>query len=193
MNYEIVYEWLKTTIPGIIILGALGSMVAFFILKLIAWFYRKYFGQFLKRILTPLMQETFVSKIIAHRFTQTEPNKAQYFFIFLIVGFCVTSIFLSSCITITCVYFIVCGSLLTPWLFTIIVLSFLVFYQWLHDGIALVHSLDVFFGQDIVELAKNIKQKHSMDELHAMGQFIDRNLKEVVGQIQNTTDDDKGT
>lgn len=42
MHFEIIANWLKTTIPGILALGALGSIIAIFALKLMGNFVKKW-------------------------------------------------------------------------------------------------------------------------------------------------------
>ena len=49
--WPIVSEWLKTTIPGIVILGMFGSIVAYYVLKLFAFIGRKVFKPMVDRVL----------------------------------------------------------------------------------------------------------------------------------------------
>lgn len=50
-EWPVVSEWLRTTIPGIVLLGMLGSIVAYYVLKLFAVIGRRVFKPLMDRVL----------------------------------------------------------------------------------------------------------------------------------------------
>lgn len=85
-------EWLKTTIPGIVLLGALGSALAYFISKPIGWLLRKLALRLLGTAVVFNLRPFMVAWLQTSRYVQRkEDSKLVVLAMFLVCGFFLSS------------------------------------------------------------------------------------------------------
>ena len=149
MHLETINEWFKTTMPGIVLLGAFGSIIAFYLLKLLHWIANKYLSSLLRRFFLPMFRYHVLHKLVALTFADTTSTKSVIHFIYLVAELIITSLLLVFTLSLTCIYFIVKGAVLSYGSFLLVVISFLAFYMWLRD-------VSGFFGAFMVTIRKDI-------------------------------------
>jgi hypothetical protein len=71
MTWLEVELWLKTTIPGIIVLGAVGSIVAYYVIKIASAVARRIFRVALERLIVFNFKPFTMSAILVNRFAST--------------------------------------------------------------------------------------------------------------------------
>lgn len=91
MHISAVTDWLKNTILGTILLGALGSVLALFILKVMRWVAQK-LGLFaLKRFLIFQVRPFVQAGLLASRYAKSGDNhRLTMLFTFVVVSFAIT-------------------------------------------------------------------------------------------------------
>ena len=89
-------DWLKGSIPGIIILGAIGSVVAVYALSGVKWLLQRFFYTYFAQHLRPYVY----AKILTQRFINRKETESFIFFcVFAVVG-----MFASWCIATALVF-----------------------------------------------------------------------------------------
>jgi hypothetical protein len=166
MDLESIREWFKTTILGIVLLGAFGSILAFYILKLLGWVVNKYFSSLLRRFFLPIFRYHVLHKLVALSFADTPSVKSVIHFIYLAIELTISSLFLVAALSVTCIYFIVKGAVLSYGSFLLVVISFLTFYMWLRDISGFFGAFMVSIRKDIATIYKNkVKNVDSLSQI----------------------------
>ncbi len=176
MNTELVCIWLKSSIPGIVLLGAIGSIVAYLFLKLCAWLVRRYMKGIIIKVVTPLLRNMLTAKLVADHLDGKYPNKAIAHFTYIVVFLCASTVMVFSFLSLIILYFIIRGPVLGLGIFILIIIDFLVFYAWLSDfsafsgayQIYLRHDTDQFNNHkinDLIRLVEQVDERRKQEEL----------------------------
>ncbi|HRE18167.1 MAG TPA: hypothetical protein PLW86_14040, partial [Rhodocyclaceae bacterium] len=98
MEITVIEDWLKNTIPGIILLGAIGSILAAGILwlggRLLLPLLRGYLGLLLKSVIRHFVSPAVKQLVLLHFYTAE--NKIQLFYTLQIMK-TILALFISSC------------------------------------------------------------------------------------------------
>lgn len=67
-------EWLRTTVPGIITLGAIGSVIAYVALRLVSWVWHKYVSYALFRFGLANLRPFLIQQVLMREFLAKEDH-----------------------------------------------------------------------------------------------------------------------
>ncbi len=98
-------EWLKTSVPGILVLGACGSIMATIVWKLFSWITRKLLPGSLRKLLIFEYRESFRQGFIrAWQQTEQRPYETMVYFTYVLARL-IGSLTLVVCsLLLSCVY-----------------------------------------------------------------------------------------
>lgn len=134
VNIDAISAWLTTTVPGIIFLGAAGSIIAIPIVKIMRW------GSFhiLDTVLVSHVRPYLIFQLLSRKYVATNDLTRAVALITIVTGsFCVTTLLLGVFAALSVVYFIANGLDNARVSVTIAVILGLTFSLWLHDFFSL--------------------------------------------------------
>ena len=77
--------WFKTTVPGIVLLGVAGSLIAAALLKLL----RRYLAPVLVRVVGPWLRPFVLARVLALKYViLKDQGKLTYLIVISVAGFC---------------------------------------------------------------------------------------------------------
>jgi len=184
MNIEDITVWAKTTVLGIVILGALGSLLALLALKILRWLWSKCIDGFMHS-LTPLLRGGLVGKFVAQLVMAKHADKTVLHYLDMILGLVLSSLLLAVFSVATIVQFSIHGAHATKASILLLSLTFAAAYLWLRDAFFYVSARQVFLGDEVDEYSKTLRKKTSVDQLLKM----DREQSQSPNQAVEGTGD----
>jgi hypothetical protein len=180
MDIESICTWLKSSIPGIVLLGALGSIVAYMLLKVCAWLIKKPLRGLIIKVFTPIFRSMVVAKLVADQLDRQSSARAKAHFISLAALFCASTVVFLTFLGLTVMYFIVRGPVLGFGIYVLIVLSFLTLYAWLTDLAAFFGAGEIYIGKETERMEHHYEKGHSLDALSNLEDEVDKRRMEKL-------------
>ena len=158
MDWSIISYWFKNTIPGIIILGAFGSIIAYYIIKICHWIIKRYLKDYISKFPIRYIRQLIIHYELSRKLKQDPDTRLQI--IHLIYGgiaFLFTTIVLFSFLIVTILFFAIKGPILSIFSILLVIGCFLLFSLFLKDGITFWATLLVNLGKEIREMEKKFE------------------------------------
>ena len=153
-------EWLKTTVPGIILLGAVGSIVALFILKALGWIARRLALTAAERFFFFALRPMMTAYLLASRYARSNDLKRLIALSVMVTGGFFLSTGLSVVLIVAVIfYFTTVGPILTPAAFVLVTSTGLILIMWVRDGAALAGIFRTLLERDYKEAKLAFKDK----------------------------------
>ena len=168
MTSEIV-QWFKTSIPGIIILGALGSILALVLLKVIKRAVPHLSGFLLNRFLFPFFKFVMAEELVAVRLMKAgDQTKLLIYCVWIIAMLLMSTVLLLISLAVTTLYFVVSSRHLTFGAFLLVTLSFLSLLNWVGDACTAVAVYDVTLHGEYKEQVRTLKKYNRVEFFRAL-------------------------
>ena len=150
MNQNQIIEWLKTSILGIIILGALGSILALILLRFGRWLFRKTIDSAYSRFFFPWFRKPYIlHQSLTNRLMEYEDKtKLLIYANWKLGNISITTALFFVMISVNILYFTISGIRLSTSSFILITLTFLVFRMWVDDVIGGLAVYDILLRSD---------------------------------------------
>lgn len=162
MDINAVSIWAKTSIPGIIFLGALGSILAIILLKIIKRLGTKLVESTVKN---PLLRSFLIAKLVGHRYASKPKEIVVYHYMDMLLYVSLSFVLLAVFSTSTIIYFIIKGASLSFGGFVLLSLTVASLYNWLKDFIFYNVVRESIVGKDYDEYLLQLSNDVKTEEL----------------------------
>lgn len=180
MDWILFSNWFKTTILGIIILGAIGSLIAYYIIKVSQWVLKKYLIEFFRNFAIRYVKYAIIHVELSRRLSHI-PNSKLYFVHFITVGILaiISTIIFFSFLTITILFFTIKGPFLSIFSFALVIICFLSLSWFLKELGALAGTVMDNLEKEIKAIEEKFKDENELlkfkfDESHNQKQIEDK-------------------
>ena len=168
MNTREIVEWFKTSIPGIVILGAFGSILALALLKISKRALPNLSSFVKNRFLFPLLYRFYkravIEQIIAARLMKAgERTKLLIHCCWIFAWLVISTVVLFTAVSLTILYFAVTPFYLSFGAFLLVTLSFLSLINLLGDAFSAVAVYEVTLGRDLEEQVHTLKKLNRVE------------------------------
>jgi hypothetical protein len=161
-------NWLKTTVLGIILLGAIGSIAALYILKLLRWLLRKPAWRVYFRVLISNLRPLLVSWLMTSRYVETKEDVKLLVNSMMLIASANVALVLFILFSVeSASYFFTVGVQLTAFSFFLVTLACLSFIFLLRSTAAVAGMFSVLLLDDYLRAKELLKSKASV-----LGMFI---------------------
>jgi len=152
MELSSVSEWFRTTIAGIVFLGAFGSIVAYYIIKTFRWILNKYLTDIFRNYAFKFFKKILMHLALAQKYSgMTSTNLLVIQLIYLGFTFIFTSILLSLIVMIMALYIAFKGITITFTTISLIIIFFLCLFSFVKASLS-------FYAACIPSIYKDIEK-----------------------------------
>lgn len=156
MSWEHTEDWLKNTVPGIIVLGATGSILAYYLIKL----FRVAFLKVLDGVMFSHLRPFVLSQLLTIRFLKrNDLPRLITWLLFTIVGFLISTGIFMVFTVLAAVYFTAFGIHSTRLAVTIVAIVGLSGIFWFRDCFTVMGVAKELLFTDYKELKALLKEK----------------------------------
>ena len=163
MSYDATSRFLLSTVPGVVILSVVASLLAMAVVKMLRLLFRSLFTWFLDRLLsgvTKYFRQPAEARLLAVPFSKrNEPFPFLVQIALLSTGTLFSFIICACLAVVIAVYFIVLGPKVTAWLGALCTAFFFFLLVWLRDAFSLV-AVALELVNPSQEKIKKILDKH---------------------------------
>lgn len=150
MDWDSIASWFKTSIPGIIILGAIGSMAALPLVYLIKWLFEKFLNALDVRLIFPMGKRMRLTEyIIQNHIRSGDSARLIIFVVMRLSEFIINTLFMCTAVGVTIIYFSLVPARLTIGSFILITFTFVCILGFLISVINTAGIETAVFGNTI--------------------------------------------
>ena len=158
LTYEGIVSWLKSSILGIIILGALGSILAIFMLRFLKWLVRRYALTCLASYAARNVRPYILASVMTTRLIRMkETEKLIFYSLYSAVSFMFNTVIMEVLIIATVYVFIKYGTTLGNLQIVMVALTFIAANCWVREMFSFSGITRVLLYDDYLEVTKKLK------------------------------------
>jgi preprotein translocase subunit Sss1 len=132
MDWNQIASWFKTSILGIVILGAVGSIIALPLIHLIKWGFNKLVDVLDEHVMFPMSKRMRLSQSIIRGHLQSGDSvRLIVFVVMLLTENIINTLFMCTAVGVTVLYFVLVPARLTVGSFILVTVTFICVLSWL--------------------------------------------------------------
>lgn len=187
MDIIAISTWAKTSIPGIILLGAFGSILALVLLKILKWVGSKLIDGAV-RCLTPMMRGYFIAQLMGHRIESESKEHLVFYYMDMLLDLTLSTAMLSVFTICTIMYFIVNRFTASLGGIVLLSLSFASLYLWARAVFFFGTVREHIVGKGYDEYYSHLRKKVPVKELEQMVEALPERKEKDTPNGTNAAD-----